>query len=517
MIFDKYFPLLTEIALVLICLKNTMHQLAKYLLPLFCLLFLPDLNYGQTQTTDSSTIVLKAINCQHSNYVYLSYTSGNEVFNKLFGERVDISSSVTKTFRIKISNPLIFNVYGRYLQGITGILLPGDSITINLDFTSLDSCKYKFEGNSASLCDYYTSFWRDSSGYRFRRILNASPSKDYLPIFAQFEDYYRYRLNYFDKYVLSNDLPDWFISYEMENILYEVYSHMLRLIHLNNTNNFPKLYANPELLLWFRDVPVDNLKALSNDQYFNFLWQYFLWKNKIFWILGSEQKVQLNWIPKIMPAVKAELKDATQEWFITKMLVNYYSKFNLSGVDSVYASFKPEIKDPQNIKLLEEAREKAIFLKNQRFSKSAKIGNKAPGFYLKDTLNKVYSIQNFKGKWTLISFCNSSLDSKTDSIFEFYNALSTSDKSNIQFVNIYKSSDSFLLKNNQNKKLGVETHLFCKGNWAEILTDQYGLEGFPYFVLVNPDGFIQYSKPYIFSEAFHVFQNELISKSNENN
>jgi hypothetical protein len=198
-----------------------------------------------------------------------------------------------------------------------------------------------------------------------------------------------------------------------------------------------------------------------------------------------------------------------QEWFVCKMLSNYYADSDIASVDSLCSVYKTDIKDPAYLKQLENARNKAIHKKSVRFSDAAKIGSKAPSFYLKDSANVLVTSQTLKGKWTLVSFCNFKNYTKADSVYAALKSIPSLQKANFQFLNIHMDSDVDTWKKILQKQPNIGTHLFCQGNWANVLTEKYGLEDFPFFIVIDPDGIIQYSKTYDYSGAFAILKNNL--------
>jgi hypothetical protein len=78
-------------------------------------------------------------------------------------------------------------------------------------------------------------------------------------------------------------------------------------------------------------------------------------------------------------------------------------------------------------------------------------------------------------------------------------------KGPLQMVHIYLDNDALFWKERISKVSNSGVHLFCKGNWSEILVNNYGLDTFPFFVLVDPKGIIQYSGNGDYKNALSVF------------
>ncbi|HEX3006791.1 MAG TPA: thioredoxin-like domain-containing protein, partial [Bacteroidales bacterium] len=154
------------------------------------------------------------------------------------------------------------------------------------------------------------------------------------------------------------------------------------------------------------------------------------------------------------------------------------------------------------IDAINAARERSVEMRKARFAKSARVGDKAPGFYLKDSLNQNYSIERFRGKWVLLSFLESE-NFQNDHFTSLVNTY-TANKDRFELVNIYTDYDKLYWGKIIGKLPPSGVHLFCKGNWTNLLTNLYGLERFPYYVLVDPEGIIRYSRPGIFSDAFSL-------------
>lgn len=149
----------------------------------------------------------------------------------------------------------------------------------------------------------------------------------------------------------------------------------------------------------------------------------------------------------------------------------------------------------ENIKLLKGAAAEYPLtqeLKNyaQLVKKSA-IGAKAPSFSEKELGGKEVSINDFKGKYILLSFvsttCHSCIEEKHDAV-KVYEEMKKNNK-NIEFVSIVKDTEQKALTSNITDS--VKWHILpVSGGWSAKTFKDYRITEIPYNILISPLGTI---------------------------
>lgn len=473
----------------------------KLLFTVFLILFCYT---GFGNVVDSTTIIIKVVNKEKPSNIYLNFVAEGSFFGRNTSRTFTSVRDEGEVVRLKTHIPMQFTLLANIRQSVAGIVFPGDSLIITCDYKSATQ-PFTFEGSSALACEYY-SFVRNSFALNYYVGAAQIPADNFAQYLLRLEKQYNQWDSVFNVLRTKQKYPEWFLAYRTTESVYSRANAMVKAIHQHNNLANDKIYANPEFMLWFRDTPLNNAKAINNSNYFEFLWNYFLWKEKIWWVFSANQKVDTRWVSKILPDVKKELNDDTRQWFLTKVLVNYYNVNDVNQVDTAFTHVKPLIKNPHYLEELNTARQKSVELRQMRFAKSARVGSKAPGFYLKDSLNENYSIEKFKGQWVFIGFYNSAGFSANN--FRAVKDSVSRNNKNVKLVNIYVDYDAAYWKKKIEKYPGMGMHLFCKGNWSELLTYLYGLESYPYYVLVDPYGIIRYSRQGNFSDAFANIKNE---------
>lgn len=479
-----------------------MIKLPKQLPAIFLFLFWGLYTNAQLVANDSTTIIIRLVNPEPGNMVLISFAAPDGDFARPAQRRVQGNNNAAETIRIKISNPHEFDIMANFIL-TRGILFPGDTLWMDFDFKNRHN-PITYKGRHAALNSFVASMFQHCKPFHLNFSVNAT--SNYLTHFNYLDDSYRCRDSFFTAYKSQVKLPDWYHDYFIQAKVYDKASGMLDYIHQENYRNPRKIYDNPEMMLWFRDINLNNPKAIHNNNYFLFLWQYFLWKNKIFWVRGTAQKTEVSWVTEILPDVKKNLKTPVLEWFLTRVLVNYYTVKQVKEVDKIAEQIKPVVKNQLLVNEISAAREKAMEVQKMRFARSAKVGSIAPGFYLKDSLNANYSIERFRGNWTLLAFYDKETLAGNENILQnTVNGLAEW-KEQVQLVNIFTDADANYWRKVLSKKTVPGVHLFSRGNWGEILTYLYGLESFPYFVVVDADGIIRFSGAGDLSDAFAVIK-----------
>lgn len=473
-------------------------------LKLACLLLFFSFSAGANYIgTDSTFILVKVLNNSSKNSYFINYTEYGSYFYRYSYTSSGLSRKPPSGpfYKLSANAPVKFSVFANVRGIIEGITLPGDTTYLEIDFSNPES-PVKFFGKTADVCDFYNAANKAVRNTYFKSF-NYNTSASYIDYFLYLEEKYQSQDSFYNAYAKSKKLPDWFQSFHKTNLVYEKALAMIENIHTINYNTRIKVYPTPEFLLWFRDVPINNTAAVGNQIYFDFLWQYFLWKTNIIWNRASGGRVYTEWFSKVLPAINQELKDTVKEWFLKELLVNYFAVKDVDEVDSVFLLVKPAIRNNQYLEEITRWRNKSIENKELRFAGSAKVGSKAPRFHLVDSLNVSYGIDKFFGNWVLMRFYNS----KSFNAANFENKVSV-ELTEAKLLNIYTDFNPDSWKKAISKYPHSALHLFCKGNWGEMITYQYGLRSFPYWVLVDPKGIIQYSGNADFNAVLAILKNK---------
>ena len=125
--------------------------------------------------------------------------------------------------------------------------------------------------------------------------------------------------------------------------------------------------------------------------------------------------------------------------------------------------------------------------KNQNIIKE---GEKAPNFYLENIYGEQFNLSDFKGKVVYVNFWGTYCVPCINSIPEKNKIVKYYENDNFILVNICLDSNYSLWKKiiSDNDFKGV--HLICKGNWKEILTTKYNIQGVPHYSLISKEGLI---------------------------
>lgn len=439
--------------------------------------------------SDTTYILVKVLNNKSGQNPTVVFNEHGTYFTRYsfhsYSSRKAVSGPLYKVF----SNiPVKFRILGMQIW-VDGLALPGDTTIVEIDNTNQEG-SVKFFGKAAAICDFYQASGMANRKF-YPRAYSQNTINNYIGYFNFLEAQYQSRDSFYNAYKKAHILPEWFDSYYRLSLMYEKALSMVENIHTINYNTKTKIYSNPEFMLWFRDIAIDNLKAINNVEYFDFLFQYFLWKSKIIWNRTSGGKVKTEWFARILPYVTNELAEPVREWFLKEIFVNYYAATEVDEVDSALVQAKPYLKNKEYLEEITHFRDKALEFREARFASAAKVGSRAPRFHLTDSLNVTYTPASFYGKWTLIRFFNTYSFSDEKFNTRFLNDSILFNK--VQMVNIFTNSDKDAWKKVLVPYPNSGLHLFCKGNWGEMLKYQYGLRFSPYTVLLDPQGIIQYT------------------------
>lgn len=466
---------------------------------IFCFLFLLLPIISCTRTNDhfenfefgkNAYIKVSITNCESPTYfeIYSRHTfpfhefKYNVNINKDTNFVISIPSNLYDFSFIKIGDNHYNHIY----------TIPDDTLIVklNLDSSLKREEKIKFEGSSAEICYYFSEKmknWKKTKAYDYYYDSTISIS-DYAEKLDKNQDN---DLEFLNNYHQKNNLSEWFVMKEKNEIIYRIASYKLGMLRYHwlfydSTFTPPKNYYS-----FLENIQINNPDAVLSSGYYSFLANYFLRNIKPhesgFSGQVSSSNTLLNEINKTNNVLDSRINDILIGNRVTSLLRDKNLSFsNFEEVDSLIEIVLPGMND-QKLKEIVSNYRNSQFRKLQNKA-SLKPGNKAPAFYLSDTSDQYCKLEDFKGKVVYINFwatycapCINTIPEKNKLIEEF------SDQP-FELVNIcldYKP-EKWTKIIEENNFMG--THLICKGDWQYILRDKYLIQTIPHYVLIDKKG-----------------------------
>lgn len=123
--------------------------------------------------------------------------------------------------------------------------------------------------------------------------------------------------------------------------------------------------------------------------------------------------------------------------------------------------------------------------------KMSAVDSKAPYFSLKNLKGKDVRLQDFNGKYVLLSFvattCGVCREENADAV-SVYNQLKKQ-KKNIEFVTIVKDTEQMPVPKSLSDSVKWDM-LPVDGGWGAKIFEDYNIRGIPYNILISPIGYI---------------------------
>lgn len=372
--------------------------------------------------------------------------------------------------------------------------IPDDTLIIKLNLDSIlnREDKITFEGSPAEICYYFIEKmknWKKTKAYDYYYDSTLSISEYAEKLDNNQDDDLEFLNNYHQK----NNLPEWFVMKEKNEIIYRIASYKLGMLRYHwlfydSTFTPPKNYYS-----FLENIQINNPVAVLSSSYYRFLANYFLRNIKPhesgFSGPVSSSNTLLNEINKTNNVLDSRINDILIGNRVTSLLRDKNLSFsNFEEVDSFIEISLQEMND-QKLKEIVSNYRNSQFQKLQNKA-PLKPGDKAPAFYLSDTSGKFYKLEDFKGKVVYINFwatycapCINTIPEKNKLIEEFSDYPFT-------FLNICLDDKPYKWKEiieNHNLN-GV--NLICKGDWGYNLRDKYLIQTIPHYVLIDTDGMI---------------------------
>ncbi|MEM6800280.1 MAG: hypothetical protein AAF696_02690 [Bacteroidota bacterium] len=221
------------------------------------------------------------------------------------------------------------------------LLMPGDTtLLIKLYYSeqnqALDSVKY--EGQLASIGEYYeekSAFFGDVHLRARRSIL---VSQDLEGFGFQLDSMAIKELNYLTEKEIFGDLPEWFVHFERNEILYQ--KAYLKLAKAYN-KEVPANYLD--------QVATNNPDAMFSYYYYLYLQSYFkreLAKNEQVGTNLSEENIR-----QILTLAEEELKEGPHDVFVTRNIFSQI-KENRSFANELFESYKDKFSSKKYMRYL---------------------------------------------------------------------------------------------------------------------------------------------------------------------
>jgi thiol-disulfide isomerase/thioredoxin len=200
----------------------------------------------------------------------------------------------------------------------------------------------------------------------------------------------------------------------------------------------------------------------------------------------------INFFTKQELPVDSMLSGKIRNYYVTCELSNLYALFSSSLEDFIMVdSF---IKD-RVLKLSEEEikfinQEKDFTQKILKIKYNLEPGDKASGFYLKDTNDTVHRLFNYEGKLVYLHFwatwCEPCIK-EIPTINELYNKLNNKP---IVIINICLDDNIDKWKQIIERENFKGINLICKGNWENSMKSKYFIDELPHYTLIDQKGLI---------------------------
>lgn len=207
-------------------------------------------------------------------------------------------------------------------------LQPGDTtLKIEMWYTpatyAFDSIRY--EGAMAPVCNYYLSKSREFNRVHIRGMSNTVGSEDFTSYSSRLDSMAAWELGLLAQEQVFSDLPEWFVEFERNDILYQ--KSYLKLSQSYNRE------VNTDLL---DRLPVDNQSA-------QFSYYYYLYLHTLFADQSINQQDSLAYVTDLkrqMASASDELSEATHDVFMTRMIYTLIQRKQLDIAEELLTQFK---------------------------------------------------------------------------------------------------------------------------------------------------------------------------------
>lgn len=213
-------------------------------------------------------------------------------------------------------------------EALEVFLQPGDT-TLNVEMWytpatyAFDSIQYT--GAMASVCDYYLSKSREFNRVHIRGMSNTVGSENFSAYSARLDSMAAWELGLLAEQQVFSDLPEWFVEFERNDILYQ--KSYLKLSQSYNRK------VDTELL---DHLPVNNQSA-------QFSYYYYLYLHTLFADQSVNPRDSLAYVSDLkrqLSTATDQLDEATHDVFMTRMIYALIQRKQLKIAEELLSEFK---------------------------------------------------------------------------------------------------------------------------------------------------------------------------------
>ncbi len=370
--------------------------------------------------------------------------------------------------------------------------VPNDTlkISLNLDSELSHEERISLEGSTSEIYQYYEAKrknWMKTKGYDYYYDSTMT-----LQTFAEKMDRNRVNdLEFLSEYESKNYLPDWFLDIENNSIIYSTAGSKLGMIRYHRMAYNSDFQPPDDYYSFVDEIEINNPNAYLSSAYYGFLSSYHSRNAKVVNSGFINNLETTKEITALIESGDSKLDPRIEDVLLgTRLSILYRDKYlthsNFLQSDSILEISKTLFHNEDNYKIIKGYR-------NSQYTKLENLailnpGDSAPSFYLSDQNGKFYRLSDFSGKVIFVNFwttycspCIASIPEKNLLVEEFLDQP-------FELLNICLYSKPELWSSIIEEHDFAGTHLICKGNWSSRLQDQYLIQAFPQYALIDSEG-----------------------------
>ncbi len=507
-----------------------MHQLLKFLLPIksqliivqwigFLLVLTQCTNSGESSrneesferssvTSDTLSFVLEGkayltVECRNVKGLtefagkYLSFLP----MNSHYTDTVQVEKDTTITLTLAIQRPEIvdFYLFDYPNSPYKLLLLPSDTLKLTLDLAMADweQPKADWKGTTAKACQYYDDKFHFFKMNPFPIKTSLTASKLSLPeVATQVDSITRLEVDFLDQYARKHKLPGWFTALEKNDLVYfaagvkigaEGYRKDLQ-------HRYEKLDSHYYDFVY--QLPTYQEEALFSTYYYVYLHSLNYWLTERKYgianmdTMGGEGRTKL-FIPYSLTLADSLLKGEIKDLFKVKTLFGSPVRHQMFTWATQLLGQSGPYQYEQYPAFLTRYINAALLTKHEP----------APNFTLRNLQDQVVSLQDFKGKVVLLNFWATWCKPCLKRVPEETKLVRSLAGKPFIMINVCLESPKEQWKKTvqQFKMPGI--HLYAGGQQLRKLSQDYNINGYPHYVLVDQTGRVHQNNPFYSSNS----------------
>ncbi len=357
-------------------------------------------------------------------------------------------------------------------------ILPNDTLRISLPLG-----ENSYTGKSSAINQYLRAKKKflNLRDIRYAKGSLSSTAADLQTLKNSIDSISNLEIRFLEEQKARYQLPEWFVNFEKNDILYFAASVKINAPSYRNDLQNKGEPVPDDYFDFIQTVPVNNHEAVLSPYYVQYLGQLALHYVFTDSLKKMPVRERLKIVcPKKLNFFDKNLQQPSRDYVYANLISTEIAGDYLGDTSFVNKAIERISND--------SLRSYLVKIKSKNQLTKLRNGDLAPNFHLINERDSLINLSMFGGKAVLLAFWASWCKPCIKEI-PYENKLYEELKSkNFELLSICLDSSEESWRNSIAKYNLNTTNLFANENWSKSIRDNYGILGYPHYVLIDSKG-----------------------------